>query len=318
MTNSLTDRRSVLAGFAAGGVALAAGTAFAQSSDPAAPALAITIDDFNMADGPLLSGERRHAAILAALDRHGVKAAGFPAGRFVDSPEGTRRLAAWAGQGHLIGNHTYTHPNYSNRADPAVMMADVLRAEPLLTRHSTSVKLFRFPYLAEGRTAEVCESMRALLTEHGYRNGHVTIDTSDWYISGRLAERLKHEPDADLAPYRRYYLAHLLDRATFYDRLARDVLGGRTVPHTILLHHNLASALFLDDALAMFRDQGWQLTGAERAFTDPVFLRQPAIAPAGNSLMWQLARERGGFEDRLRSPGEDDVYEKPAMDALGL
>ena len=318
MKAPLTARRSVLAGFAAGGVALAAGTAFAQPSDPAAPALAVTIDDFNMADGPLLSGERRHAAILAALDRHGVKAAGFPAGRFVDSPEGSRHLAAWAEQGHLICNHTYTHPNYSTRADPAAMMADVIRAEPLLTRHSTFAKLFRFPYLAEGRTAEVRDGMRALLAEHGYRNGHVTIDTSDWYVSGRLTERLRHEPAADLEPYRRYYLAHLLDRATFYDRLAHDVLGNRSVPHTILLHHNLASALFLGDALAMFRGRGWQLVNAEQAFTDLVFLRQPLIAPAGNSLVWQIARERGAFEDRLRSPGEDDVYEKPAMDALGL
>ncbi len=321
MKTPLTARRSVLAGFAVGGLALAASstsTALAQSSSAAAPALAVTIDDFNMADGPLLSGERRHAAILAALDRHRVKAAGFPAGRFVDSPDGTRRLAAWAEQGHLVCNHTYTHPNYNSRADPAAMMADVLRAEPLLMRHRTFAKLFRFPYLAEGRTAEVRDGMRALLAEHDYRNGYVTTDTSDWYVSGRLAERVKHEPNADLAPYRRYYLAHLLDRAIFYDRLARDVLGNRTVPHTILLHHNLASALFLDDALAMFRDRGWQLIDAEPAFTDPVFLRQPLIAPAGNSLVWQLAKERGGFEGRLRNPGEDDVYEKPAMDMLGL
>jgi len=190
--------------------------AFAQSSPPAAPSLAITIDDFNMADGPLLSGERRHAAILAALDRHGVKAAGFPAGRFVDNPDGTRFLAAWAEQGHLIGNHTYTHLNCSSRADPAAMIADVLRAEPLLARHNTFAKLFRFPYLAEGKTAQGRDEMRGLSADHGYRNGHVTIDTSDWYVSGRLAERLKHEPKADLAPYRRYYLAHLLDRAAFY------------------------------------------------------------------------------------------------------
>ena len=250
MKTPLTTRRSVLAGLAAGGAAVAtspADTAFEQPSDPAVPALAVTIDDFNMADGPLLSGEQRHAAILAALDRHGIKAAGFPAARFVDSPDGTRRLAAWAEQGHLICNHTYTHPNYSSRADPAAMMADVLRAEPLLTRHHTFARLFRFPYLAEGRTAEVRDGMRVLLAGHGYRNGHVTIDASDWYVSARLAERLRREPDADLAPYRRYYLGHLLDRATFYDRLARDVLSGPTVPHTILLHHNLASTLFLGE-----------------------------------------------------------------------
>ena len=53
------------------------------------------------------------------------------------------------------------------------------RVEPVLTRHHTSARLFRFPHLAEGRTAEARDGMRALLAEHGYRNGHVTIDTSD-------------------------------------------------------------------------------------------------------------------------------------------
>lgn len=31
-----------------------------------------------------------------------------------------------------------------------------------------------------------------------------------------------------------------------------------------------------------------------------------------------LAKEAGGFESELRYPGEDDVYENPKMDALGL
>lgn len=43
----------------------------------------------------------------------------------------------------------------------------------------------------------------------------------------------------------------------------------------------------------------------------------PAV-PAGESLMWALAKESGRFEDRLRYPGEDDVYEKPLLDRLRL
>jgi len=56
----------------------------------------------------------------------------------------------------------------------------------------------------------------------------------------------------------------------------------------------------------------------DEAFSDKVFTRDPDIVPAGESLVWALAKETGKFESRLRYPGEDDVYEKPILDGLGL
>jgi hypothetical protein len=34
--------------------------------------------------------------------------------------------------------------------------------------------------------------------------------------------------------------------------------------------------------------------------------------------MWAAAKASGRLEGQLRYPGEDDTYEKPPMDALGL
>ena len=93
---------------------------------------------------------------------------------------------------------------------------------------------------------------------------------------------------------------------------------GRGVSHTLLIHYNLINALFLKDLLAMFRSKGWGIIDAEEAFMDTVFDRQPDIAPAGESLIWALAKETGKFDVRLRYPGEDDTYEKPLLDRLGL
>ena len=93
---------------------------------------------------------------------------------------------------------------------------------------------------------------------------------------------------------------------------------GRSVPHTLLIHYNLLNALFLGDLLAMFRSKGWGVIDAEEAFSDEVFTRQPNTAPAGESLIWVLAKETGKFNTRLRYPGEDDVYEKPVLDRVGL
>jgi hypothetical protein len=68
----------------------------------------------------------------------------------------------------------------------------------------------------------------------------------------------------------------------------------------------------------MFHRRGWRIVNAEQAFRDPIFLRVPKTVPAGESLLWALAKETGRFDSILRYPGEDDVYEKPKLDHLGL
>jgi len=177
--------------------------------------------------------------------------------------------------------------------------------------------LFRYPFLKEGDTADKRDRFRALLKERGYRVGHVTIDASDWYVSQRFVDRLSKQPKAPIAPYRDYLVAHLLDRAAFYRQLALDVLG-RDIRHTLLMHFNPLNAFVLADVMNAFEAAGWQWIDASLAFEDPIFRSQPQTLPAGESLVWALAKETGRFENRLRYPGEDDVYERPKMDALGL
>lgn len=93
---------------------------------------------------------------------------------------------------------------------------------------------------------------------------------------------------------------------------------GRPVRHTVLLHHRALNAFFLDDLIGAFRKHGWKPVDAEFAYEDKVYDEQPKILPAGESLIWALAKESGKFENELRYPGEDDVYENPRMDTLHL
>lgn len=309
------NRRDLLAALALAPAVLGASRA-AAATQPAGPSFAVTIDDFDLGDGPLMSGAQKHEAILSALSVAGVKAGGFPTGKNIDNEAGRAALASWSGAGHLIGNHTYAHAYYGGAA-PAYLGEDIDRAAALISSYPTWRPLFRYPYLAEGRTAETRDAMRTVLRERGLKNAHVTIDASDWYVNGRLLTRLAAEPDADLAPYRAFYVGHLMERARFYDALARDVLG-YSPPHALLIHHKLTTALFLPDVFRAFAAAGWTAIDAETTFAHPIYDAQPTIAPAANSLIWQLAKADGRFEDRLRSPGEDGEYEKPAMDALGL
>jgi peptidoglycan/xylan/chitin deacetylase (PgdA/CDA1 family) len=307
----LYARRTFLTGLAG----LGAASAVRANRSPS-PGIAITIDDFDLSDTPLLTGIDRDRRIRKVLSRHGIKAAGFVAGKYVNPPRSDEVLRNWSTEGHIIGNHTFSH-SYYGTGDPDAYMADILKCEALLSGFSGFRKLFRYPFLAEGKTAEARDALRQRLHDGGYRIGHVTIDTSDWAIDGRLRKRLAEDPKADLTPYRRFYLEHLWDRATFYDGLARKLFGG-PIDHTILLHHRLTTALFLEDALNMFRSRGWRLVNAQTAFASPIFALEPKSLPSGQSLVWAVAKERGGYDAVLRYPGEDEMYEAPKMDARGL
>jgi peptidoglycan-N-acetylglucosamine deacetylase len=288
-------------------VALAAGVAGANEK----PSVAITIDDLGWQAIPEAMRPEADQRLLAALERHKVKAALFVIGKNGDTPEGRAILKTWSERGHIIGNHTWSHPFYGEAADPAKFGEEMLRCDALVRQFPTFRPYFRFPALKEGATRERRDWMRAFLKAHGYKNGAVTIDTSDWYYNQRLLKHL----DAKL--FREPYLAHIADRASYYDGLAQKVLG-RSIRHTILLHYNVLNSFFLEDILRMFQTRGWQLVDAESAFADEVFARQPDTVPAGESLVWALAKETGRFNSVLRYPGEDDVYEKPVLDRLGL
>src|SRR5215475_3934829 len=233
------------------------------------PQIAITIDDFNLFGAPPEVARRRNRVLLDALGaRSNLKAAAFPVGRNIDSELGKSLVREWGEQGHLIGNHTYSHWFYPNRSFNE-FSTDVLRLEPLIKDVPGFTRRFRFPALKEGDTVERRDKMRAFLKEHGYRMGYVTVDASDWYIDQRLRSRLAQNSQADVSAYRDYYLNHLWDRANFYDELSRKALG-RSVKHTLLIHHNVLNELFLGDVLNMFLSKGWRLVDAHEAFSDPV------------------------------------------------
>jgi len=299
----------------------ALGIGFAGKISAAArtPQIAITMDDFNWNANPMkLNGPERNRAILDALRSNSLKAALFVRGSNIDNDEGKKLLKAWDDEGHLIGNHTYSHFYLNNpKISAESFEQDILRCENLLRPFPHFQRIFRFPYLKEGETAEKRDAIREFLTRQQYSVGHVTIDTSDWIIDERLRKRLAKDSSADLNPYRKFYLDHMWDRALYYDDLSQKVTG-RSVKHTILMHFNLLNALFLGDLISFFKTKGWLVLDSVTAFTDPVFKAKPRTVPAGESIIWALAKETGRFDKSLRYPGEDGDYETAKMDKLGL
>jgi peptidoglycan/xylan/chitin deacetylase (PgdA/CDA1 family) len=314
-------RREFTASLGMSAIALGLGGIRLSGALPASdngPQIAITMDDFLWNKSVRLTPDERNRAILGALQSHGLKAALFVAGRNADSEKGKSLLREWDRAGHLIGNHSYSHMELNDgEVTTKRFTADILKCEAILKGFPRFQKRFRFPYLKEGETAIKRDAVRTFLKQHGYSIGHVTIDASNWAVESRLSARLTKDPAADVKPYRDFYLSHMWERALYYDDLSRKALG-RSVKHTILTHYNLLNALFLGDLLDMFKNKGWKLIDAAEAFKDPVFAAEPKIVPAGESIVWAIAKETGKFDAVLRYPGEDSQYEDAKMDKLGL
>lgn len=111
-----------------------------------------------------------------------------------------------------------------------------------------------------------------------------------------------------MAPIRAAYLAHLKQRALAYRALSQ-LLQGRDIAQVMLMHHNLINALWLDDAIAMFKDMGWTITTPAAAFEDPVYRLEPDRPAAGQSLLLAMARSLGlgKFDGWQRLADDGDV-----------
>lgn len=66
----------------------------------------------------------------------------------------------------------------------------------------------------------------------------------------------------------------------------------------------------------MFKAKGQKVIDAKDAFNDAVYSLSPVSIPAGESLIWALAKDKGN--KNLRYPAEAGEYEKDEMDQLGL
>ncbi|MFP2906029.1 polysaccharide deacetylase family protein [Pyxidicoccus sp. 3LFB2] len=291
---------------------LAAVPAFAQS-------VAFTFDDGpSLEETPRMTAAQRNQALLSALARHKAKAALMvTVNRGANQPEGLALARAWGEAGHVIGNHTMSHPDL-HKSTLAQYQQEILDCDRLIATLPGYTKWFRFTYLREGDTPEKRDGMRTFLKEQDYRNAYVSLDTSDWRLNSKLVEVLKKNPKADVTPIKAAYLAHVRQRALAYRELSHK-LQGRDIPQVILLHHNLINAMWLDEVIAQFKQMGWAITTPQAAFNDPIYQLQPERNVAGQSLLLSMARTLGlgKFEgwERLVDDGE---FEIEALKAQGL
>lgn len=280
-----------------------------------AKSLAFSFDDgLNPALNP--QAATINQTILNTLGSNQLHAIIFPAISKIGDYAGLKLVAEWGKQGHLIGNHTCSHQNLNApQITVTQFIVDIEKAEAILKPLPGWTPRLRFPYLKEGDSVQKRDGVRHWLRQHHYQSGAVSIDASDWFYNQKYLKLMKQQDTDRIQQLKQLYIRHLLDRAAYYDQLALQTLQ-RSPQHVLLLHTNAINAAFLPDVINAFKQQQWQLIDAKTAFNDPIYRMQSNTLPAGESILWALAKQQG-IED-LRYPAEDSVYEEPLLKQAGL
>ena len=116
------------------------------------------------------------ASILDTLKKHNAPAAFFVVGNMIKSaPDLIRRMVA---EGHIVGNHTYHHPDMSSISDQAAFQKELESLEALFqeTTGQTMSKYYRPP---QGKyNVENLRQAKAL----GYKTILWSLAYVDWYV----------------------------------------------------------------------------------------------------------------------------------------
>ncbi len=287
-----------------------------KTSETEKPHIAFSFDDGSTRDRFRYKALEWNSMIRKQLKDNHIQAVWFVAGRSMDSDEGRHLLQKWDDEGHIIANHTYSHFNYNDSSMTCkAYIEDIQKCDSLICSFKNYRRIFRFPYLNGGNTISKRDSLNDFLQQNDYKQGWVSIDNAEWYINMRLMNHLKENPDADISVFKDYYVNNMFEMAEFYNMLSIQN-NHRQIKHTLLLHFNLTSALFLNDLIEKFRNEGWTIDNYSEAIKDTIYSEHLIGVPAEQSLIWMQEMQREGFVSRYH--GEDSKYLEEEMDKLGL
>lgn len=244
--------------------------------------------------------------ILKQLDEHKIKSIVFPSLIKIGDYQGKQLIENWGNEGHIIGNHSALHQNLNKENISAqAYIQSITDTDTVLNTLPNYQRIYRYPFLKEGNTVEKRDTVYQWLYQNHYKIGGVSIDASDWFYNRKYLDYAKQDDTEKLQRLKQAYIGHLLDRAEYYDQLAVQTLQ-RSPKHVLLLHINQINAAFLTDVIVAFKQTEWTFVSAEQAFQDPIYMQQSQNIPAGESVIWSIAKTQG---QELRYPAEDAPYE---------
>ena len=260
-----------------------------------------TIDDLPWVSAVPRSSEdveKQTRQLLAGLAAHRIPAIGFVnEGKLqrdgLSVPAQEQLLKHWLDAGLELGNHTFSHRDF--HATPLEeFKQEVVRGEPVTARlMGKRPRYFRHPMLHTGRSLDDKKGLESFLAERGYRVAPVSIDNYD-YIFARAYDRASASERARVLDT---YIEYMTAVVTYYEQQSQ-VIVGREIRQTLLMHANSLNAHAIDRLARMFEQRGYTFVTLDRALEDPAYgSADTYIGPAGMTWLhrWALTAGKSGI-----------------------
>lgn len=266
--------------------------------------IAVTIDDLpyvGMGDAPYLSSAQTATAkILSTLKKYKAPTVAFVNERKVQTGNDREAITAllrdWVHNGVVLGNHTYSHPDF-NRLTVEQFEEEILKGE-LVTRKLMSSRrpyqlYFRHPMTHTGDTVEKKEAIEKFLAARGYKVTPHTIENSD-YIFNVPYSLAMQKGDTALAKRVRDAYLDLTFAATDFAEKMSPQLFGREIPQILLIHSNDLNADVLDEILRRYAERGYTFVSLDKVMSDPAYqTKDTYISKWGPTWFFRWSRSKG-------------------------
>ena len=267
--------------------------------------MAVTVDDLpyvNIGGGVYLTNARAATAkILNTLKKHKAPAVGFVnEGKLEDSRERIALLRQWVDRGMMLGNHTYSHPDF-NRLTVEQFQEEITKGE-VVTRQLMRARqpyqlYFRHPMTHTGDTKEKKEAIETFLETRGYKVTPHTIENSDFIFNVAYVGAVQNKDEALAKRVRDEYLAYTLAATEFAEKVSPEIFG-RDIPQLLLIHANDITADCLDEILKKFEERGYTFVALDAVMADPAYqTKDTYVNKYGPTWLFRWMKSKGADVD---------------------
>ena len=255
--------------------------------------IALTVDDLPFvalsADDETKEGMEITSLLLQHLKLHEVHVTAFVNGGTTDREETMlNAVTKWHSDGHLLANHTYSHPALSHISSDD-FEKDVIRNEKILAPFlkNDSQKYFRFPYLDYGNSPEQTENAMAFLHRRSYTVVPVTLDSKDYVFNAIYTDALNNNQNMVDK-----YLEYIQKIVEFREQQAMHFFG-RFLGQIMLIHANRINALYLGRVITLLKQQGYEFVSLQEVINEPIYKKGGATINSMQLMSWESQSSDG-------------------------